>query len=82
MDQKEYRELRCRDGGTNCEFLVRAETEEEVLSLAGEHACRIHGVCEMTLELRSKMKSLMKSVWCLDGICTREPQETDAVYWN
>ncbi len=82
MDQKEYKELRCRDGGTSCEFMVRAETDDEVLSLAAEHGCRAHEVCEITPDIKNRMISLIKSVWCLDGICTREPQETDAEYWN
>ncbi len=28
---KEYKELSCRDVGANCNCMVRAETEEEVL---------------------------------------------------
>jgi predicted small metal-binding protein len=36
--------LRCRDLGTNCPKEVRAETEEELLKLAQEHAEKDHGI--------------------------------------
>jgi len=64
MNQKEYRELSCRDTGADCDFMVRAETPEEVISLASEHGCRVHNICEITPEARDQMKSLMRSVWC------------------
>ena len=36
--------LRCRDLGMNCAHEVRAETQEELLRLAAEHAERDHGI--------------------------------------
>ena len=36
--------LRCRDLGMDCPKEVRADTEEEVLKLAAEHAEKDHGV--------------------------------------
>jgi predicted small metal-binding protein len=33
MPGKEYKELSCRYVGMDCDFLVRAETEDEVLNL-------------------------------------------------
>jgi predicted small metal-binding protein len=36
--------LRCRDLGMNCPKELRAETEEELLKLAAEHAERDHGL--------------------------------------
>ena len=36
--------LRCRDLGTNCPKEIRAETEEELLKLAAEHAEKDHGI--------------------------------------
>jgi predicted small metal-binding protein len=36
--------LRCRDLGMNCPKEVRAETEEELLKLAAEHAEKDHGL--------------------------------------
>jgi len=64
MAQKEYKELSCRDTGADCDFLVRAETAEEAISVASEHGCRIHNVCEITPEARDRMYSLTRSVWC------------------
>ena len=36
--------LRCRDLGMNCSQELRAETEEELLQLAAEHAEKDHGI--------------------------------------
>ena len=36
--------LRCRDLGMNCPKEIRAQTEEELLKLAAEHARKDHGV--------------------------------------
>lgn len=36
--------LRCRDLGISCSHEIRAESEEELLRLAAEHAEKDHGV--------------------------------------
>ena len=36
--------LRCRDLGMNCTKEIRAETEDEVMKLAAEHAEKDHGI--------------------------------------
>jgi predicted small metal-binding protein len=36
--------LRCRDLGMDCPKEVRAESEEELLTLAAEHAEKDHGI--------------------------------------
>jgi predicted small metal-binding protein len=36
--------LRCRDLGMNCPKEIRAESEEELLKLAAEHAEKDHGL--------------------------------------
>ena len=36
--------LRCRDVGMDCPKEMRAETEDEVLKLAAEHAEKDHGI--------------------------------------
>ena len=63
MAKKEYKQLSCRDAGAECDFLVRAETEDEVMAVAAAHGARVHGMKEVTPELKNKMKSLIKSVW-------------------
>ena len=73
MAQREYRELSCREAGADCDFLVRSEKEEEAISLASEHACRSHSICEITPEIRSKMQKSIKRVWC-EGSCHSTPR--------
>ena len=36
--------LRCRDLGMNCPKEIRADSEEELLKLAAEHAEKDHGI--------------------------------------
>lgn len=62
MAKKEYKQLSCRDAGADCDFLVRAETEDEVLAVAAAHASPVHGMKEVPAEQKAKMKSLMKTV--------------------
>ncbi len=41
--------LRCRDLGMNCPKEIRAETEDEVLKLAAEHAEKDHGIATTSI---------------------------------
>ncbi len=41
--------LRCRDLGMNCSKEIRAETEEELLKLAAEHAEKDHGIAASSI---------------------------------
>ncbi len=59
---KEYKEISCRDAGIECDFRVRAETEEEVLEHCASHACRSHGKCEISFEDKEKIKPYIKTV--------------------
>ena len=38
------RKLNCRDAGFDCEGVIEAESTDEVLDLAGQHAKEVHGV--------------------------------------
>jgi len=40
--------LRCRHVGYDCEFVARAETEEELLKEAAAHLKAVHHVSEIT----------------------------------
>ena len=62
MATQEYKRLSCRDFGADCDFMVRAQTEDEVISFATENACHVHGKCEVPSD-KSKIRSLIKSVW-------------------
>ncbi len=56
------KELRCRDLGTECDKVIRAETEEEVLRLAGDHAAADHGLdineSQMIEEVRAQIRTV------------------------
>jgi predicted small metal-binding protein len=51
--------LHCRDVGFDCEGVVRAESEEELLRQVAEHAQTAHDV-EVTPELVEQVKSLIR----------------------
>jgi predicted small metal-binding protein len=59
---KEYKQLACRDAGVECEFLVRAETADEVMEVVGGHAVRIHGYKDIPAEMAAQIRSLIKTV--------------------
>ena len=52
--------LRCSDVGFECGGVIRAETEEEVLNLAAEHAQSEHNVKEMTEEIVEKVRAAIQ----------------------
>lgn len=51
--------LHCSDAGFNCSAVVQANTEEEVLQQAAEHARTIHHV-DITPEMAAQIKTLIK----------------------
>jgi len=61
-DSKEYKELSCRDFKADCDFMVRAETADEVMKYCRQHACDSHGKCASSSESREKIKSHIRSV--------------------
>lgn len=54
--------IRCRDVGFDCNGVIKARTEEEVLGLAAEHAKTVHGLKEITPEIIEKIKSVIMDV--------------------
>ena len=46
--------LHCSDVGFECDGVILAETEEEVLKQAAEHARTVHNLQEMTEEVVEK----------------------------
>ena len=52
--------LRCSDVGFECEGVIRAETEEEVMQQAAEHAKTVHDVQELTDEIVQKVKAAIQ----------------------
>jgi predicted small metal-binding protein len=51
--------LHCRDAGFDCEGVIRANSEEEVLKLAAQHAQEVHGV-SVTQEMAEQLRTLIK----------------------
>ncbi len=41
--------LRCRDLGLNCPKEIRADTEEELLKIAAQHAEKDHGIAASSI---------------------------------
>lgn len=51
--------LHCADAGFDCKAVVEAETVEEILAHAAEHAQAVHGVA-VTPEMAEQIKGLIK----------------------
>ncbi len=51
--------LRCRDAGFDCNKEIRAESEDEIMQQAAEHARRDHNV-EVTPEMVTQIRSLIR----------------------
>ena len=56
------KEIRCRDAGVDCDFVVRGQTEEELFKKAAEHGRNDHNMQEISEALKAKMRSLIREV--------------------
>ena len=54
--------LNCRDVGVDCDATFTAETEDEVMAQAAEHARTAHGYDEVPPELAEKARSVIQDV--------------------
>ena len=52
--------LRCRDVGFDCDGVIRAETEEEILKKAAEHAQTVHNLKEISEEVVDKVRAAIR----------------------
>lgn len=52
--------LRCSDVGFECDGVIRAETEEEVLKQAAEHAQTVHKLEKLTEEVVEKVRAAIR----------------------
>lgn len=52
--------LRCRDVGFDCDSVIRAETEEEILKKAAEHAQTVHNLKELSEEVVEKVRAAIR----------------------
>lgn len=51
--------LHCRDAGFDCNHIIRANTEAEVLNLAAKHATEVHNIT-VSNEIVQQVKALIK----------------------
>jgi predicted small metal-binding protein len=52
--------LRCKDVGMDCDFEVRATTEEEILQKAAEHAQTAHNMKEIPPDVVTKVRAAIR----------------------
>ena len=52
--------LHCSDVGFECDGVIRAETEAEVLKQAAGHARTVHNLQEMTEEVVEKVRAAIR----------------------
>ena len=52
--------IQCRDIGMDCDFVARAETEEEILQKAAEHAQKVHSMKEIPEEVLAKVRAAIR----------------------
>jgi predicted small metal-binding protein len=64
---REYKQFTCRDAGVECEFMVQAEAEEEVIKYGYDHLCRVHDQCRVSPFIEEKVKLSIKDVWVGSG---------------
>ena len=52
--------LACKDVGTNCSFVAKAETEDELLKKVAQHAKEAHGMTNIDAATLAKVKGAIK----------------------
>ena len=52
--------LRCNDIGLDCDFVAKADTEEEILRQAAEHAAVTHDMKEIPEEVLAKVRAAIR----------------------
>jgi predicted small metal-binding protein len=55
------KELRCRDVGFQCEGVIRANTEDEVMKQAAQHAREVHGLNKLDDATAQKIRSKIQT---------------------
>lgn len=50
--------LRCRDIGTDCDYVIRAKTQFEIMEKASEHVKRAHHLVETPEEVEEIMEKV------------------------
>ncbi len=50
----------CSDMGSDCDFVARGETLDEVLAVGAEHGKAVHGLSEITPEMVERVKQAVR----------------------
>lgn len=53
---------KCREVGLDCNFIARAETEEDVMKQIADHANTTHGVQDMPEEVIARVRSVIRDL--------------------
>jgi predicted small metal-binding protein len=55
--------ISCREAGFECDYVVKGETEEEVMKNGSEHVRKVHSIKEeeMTPEMKQKIKGFIRT---------------------
>lgn len=51
--------ISCRDGGYDCDFVAKSESEEDLLKQVAEHSRKVHNMTDFSDEMIEKVKSLI-----------------------
>jgi predicted small metal-binding protein len=51
------KELNCRDVGFDCDAVIQADSEEEVMAQAATHGREVHGLQQIDAETQEKIRS-------------------------
>jgi predicted small metal-binding protein len=54
------KELRCKDVGFDCQGVIRANSEDDLLKQAAEHARKDHGLTNLDAATIAKIKSKVR----------------------
>ena len=54
--------LKCREVALDCNFVARADTEEEILKLIAEHANITHGVKDIPEQVVTRVRGVIRDV--------------------
>jgi predicted small metal-binding protein len=59
--------LRCRDVGMDCDFVAQANSEEEILQQAAQHAHMIHNMQEIPAEVIAAVRAAIRDTQAPHG---------------
>jgi predicted small metal-binding protein len=62
VESNVYKTINCREAGFECDYIVKGQTEEEVMKNGADHAIREHGLKseDITPQFKEKVRSLIR----------------------